>query len=74
LLPTGLFAEKQERLESGLETQHLRRHDCLIIDEIGYLPFGREEANLSFQCHRKTHNEHWQLLSFTSNPIAHKWA
>ena len=40
-------AKKQERLENYLKRSILGPK-LLIIDEIGYLPFGREEANLFF--------------------------
>ena len=40
-------ARKQERLDQYLKRSILAPR-LLIIDEIGYLPFGREEANLFF--------------------------
>lgn len=40
-------AKKQERLEAYLKRSILAPK-LLVIDEIGYLPFGREEANLFF--------------------------
>jgi DNA replication protein DnaC len=40
-------AKNQGRLEQYLQRSVLAPR-LLIIDEIGYLPFGREEANLFF--------------------------
>jgi len=40
-------AKKQERLEGYIKRSVLGPK-LLVIDEIGYLPFGREEANLFF--------------------------
>jgi len=42
-----VIARKQERLDQYLKRSILAPR-LLIIDEIGYLPFGREEANLFF--------------------------
>ena len=41
-------AQKQERLDAYLKRSILAPK-LLVIDEIGYLPFGRHEANLFFQ-------------------------
>ncbi|GAC14752.1 hypothetical protein GLIP_2124 [Aliiglaciecola lipolytica E3] len=40
-------AKKQEQLVSYIKRSVLGTK-LLVIDEIGYLPFGREEANLLF--------------------------
>jgi DNA replication protein DnaC len=40
-------AKKQERLENHIKPSVLGPK-LLVIDEIGYLPFGREKANLFF--------------------------
>lgn len=40
-------AKLENRLESRLK--HLNRYKLLIIDEIGYLPIDKEDANLFFQ-------------------------
>jgi len=66
-------AHQQHRLP-----QYIRRSvqapKLLIIDEIGYLPFGREQANLFFQVVAKRY-EHGSILltsnlSFTQWPMA----
>ena len=44
----------------------------LIVDEIGYLPFGREEANLFFQVVAKRYERGSILL--TSNLPFPQWA
>ncbi|MFH5052071.1 ATP-binding protein, partial [Citrobacter freundii complex sp. 2024EL-00224] len=44
----------------------------LVIDEIGYLPFGREEANLFFQVVAKRYEKGAMIL--TSNLPFSQWA
>ena len=44
----------------------------LVIDEIGYLPFGREEANLFFNVVAKRYEKGSTLL--TSNLPFSQWA
>ena len=49
-------AKKQERLESYIKRSVLGPK-LLVIDEIGYLPFGREEANLFFNVIAKRYEQ-----------------
>lgn len=64
-------AKKQERLESYLKRSILAPK-LLIIDEIGYLPFGREEANLFFNVIAKRY-EHGSVI-VTSNLPFSQWS
>ncbi|HEY7884475.1 MAG TPA: IS21-like element helper ATPase IstB [Cellvibrionaceae bacterium] len=64
-------AKKQERLEPYLKRSVLAPK-LLIIDEIGYLPFGREEANLFFNVIAKRY-EHGSVI-VTSNLPFSQWA
>lgn len=64
-------AKKQERLEQYLKRSVLAPK-LLIIDEIGYLPFGREEANLFFNVIAKRY-EHGSVI-VTSNLPFSQWA
>ena len=43
----------------------------LIVDEIGYLPFGREQANLFFQVVARRYEKGSMIL--TSNPAFGSW-
>lgn len=64
-------AKKQDRLEPYLKRSVLAPR-LLIIDEIGYLPFGREEANLFFNVIAKRY-EHGSVI-VTSNLPFSQWA
>jgi len=63
-------AHRQGRLESVMKRMVLAPH-LLIIDEIGYLPFGRQEANLFFQVVAKRYERGSILL--TSNLAFGQW-
>lgn len=64
-------AKKQERLPMYLKRSILAPK-LLIIDEIGYLPFGREQANLFFNVVAKRY-EHGSVI-VTSNLPFSQWA
>ncbi len=64
-------AKKQERLESYIKRSVLGPK-LLVIDEIGYLPFGREEANLFFNVIAKRY-EHGSVI-VTSNLPFSQWS
>ena len=64
-------AKKQDRLEAYLKRSILAPK-LLVIDEIGYLPFGREEANLFFNVIAKRY-EHGSVI-VTSNLPFSQWS
>lgn len=64
-------ANRQERLKEYMSRTVLGPR-LLIIDEIGYLPFGREEANLFFQVVAKRYEKGAMIL--TSNLPFPQWA
>jgi DNA replication protein DnaC len=64
-------AKSQGRLESYLKRSILAP-SLLIIDEIGYLPFGREEANLFFNVIAKKYER--GSLIVTSNLPFSQWS
>lgn len=64
-------AKRQDRLDNYLKRSVMSPR-LLIIDEIGYLPFGREEANLFFNVIAKRY-EHGSLI-VTSNLPFSQWA
>lgn len=64
-------ARKQERLESYIKRSVLAPR-LLIIDEIGYLPFGREEATLFFNVIAKRYEQGSVIV--TSNLPFSQWA
>lgn len=64
-------AKKQDRLDNYLKRSVLAPR-LLIIDEIGYLPFGREEANLFFNVIAKRYEQ--GSLIVTSNLPFSQWA
>jgi len=64
-------ARKQERLDQYLKRSILAPR-LLIIDEIGYLPFGREEANLFFNVIAKRYEQGSVIV--TSNLPFSQWA
>lgn len=64
-------AKKQERLESYIKRSVLGPK-LLVIDEIGYLPFGREEANLFFNVIAKRYEQGSVIV--TSNLPFSQWS
>jgi len=64
-------AKKQDKLKSYLQRAVLGPK-LLVIDEIGYLPFGREEANLFFNVIAKRYEQGSLIL--TSNLPFTQWA
>ncbi len=69
MLQLGI-ARKQERLDQYLKRSILAPR-LLIIDEIGYLPFGREEANLFFNVIAKRYEQGSVIV--TSNLPFSQW-
>ena len=57
---------------SGRLSEKLLRYDVIVIDELGYLPFGREEANLLFQVIAKRYER--GSIIITSNLSFSDWA
>jgi DNA replication protein DnaC len=64
-------AQRQDRLKEYLNRAVMGPR-LLIIDEIGYLPFGREEANLFFQVIARRYEKGSMIL--TSNLPFPQWA
>jgi DNA replication protein DnaC len=64
-------ARKQGRLEAYLKRSVLSPK-LLVIDEIGYLPFGREEANLFFNVIAKRYEQGSVIV--TSNLPFSQWS
>jgi DNA replication protein DnaC len=64
-------AQRQERLKEYFNRAVLGPR-LLIVDEIGYLPFGRDEANLFFQVVAKRYERGAMIL--TSNLPFTQWA
>ena len=64
-------AQRQERLKEYFNRAVLGPK-LLIVDEIGYLPFGRDEANLFFQVVAKRYERGAMVL--TSNLPPTQWA
>lgn len=64
-------AKKQDRLDNYLKRSVIGPR-LLIIDEIGYLPFGRDEANLFFNVIAKRY-EHGSVI-VTSNLPFSQWS
>lgn len=64
-------AKKQDRLEAYLKRSVLAPK-LLIIDEIGYLPFGRDEANLFFNVIAQRYER--GSIIVTSNLPFSQWA
>ncbi len=64
-------AKKQDRLDAYFKRSVLGPK-LLVIDEIGYLPFGREEANLFFNVVAKRY-EHSSIM-VTSNLPFSQWS
>lgn len=64
-------AKKQDKLKSYMQRSVLSPR-LLVIDEIGYLPFGREEANLFFHVIAKRYEKGSVIL--TSNLVFSQWS
>lgn len=64
-------AKKQDRLERYMKTSVLAPK-LLIVDEIGYLPFGKEQANLFFHVIAKRYEQ--GSIIVTSNLPFSQWA
>ena len=64
-------AKKQGRLENYLKRSVLAPR-VLIVDEIGYLPFGREEENLFFNAIAKRYEQ--GSIIVTSNLPFSQWS
>ena len=62
-------AHRHDRL--GTELQRLRRYPLLVVDEVGYLPFEQEAANLFFQLVSSRY-EHASII-LTSNLAFSGW-
>lgn len=62
-------ALKENRLETRLK--HFSKYKLLIIDEIGYLPIDKLEANLFFQIIARRYENSSTII--TSNQTAGKW-
>lgn len=71
---TGWVARLQEAHSAGklaTELIRLRRYSLLIIDEVGYIPFNQDVANLFFQLVSSRY-EHASLI-LTSNLAFARW-
>jgi DNA replication protein DnaC len=64
-------AKKQDRLDDYLK-RSIMSPKLLVIDEIGYLPFGRTEANLFFNVVAKRY-EHGSIICTSNLPFS-QWA
>jgi DNA replication protein DnaC len=62
-------AHQQGRL--GLELVKLRRYGLIVVDEVGYIPFEQDAANLFFQLVSSRY-EHASLI-LTSNLAFARW-
>ena len=64
-----MYTDQSARAQGGVQTAVTYR--LLIIDEIGYLPMGREQANLFFQVVSKRYERGAMIL--TSNLTFGSW-
>lgn len=62
-------AKSENRLDAQL--RHYLKYKVLIIDEIGYLPFDQEGANLFFQLIAKRYEKKSTII--TTNKVFSKW-
>ena len=63
-------AEKERR--SGFRMKNIRRADIVIIDEVGYTPITREQANLFYTFVSEAEGN--KSLIFTTNKDVSEWA
>ncbi len=63
------LAYKENRLETRLK--HYSKYKLLVIDEIGYLPIARSEANLFFQLINKRYEKKSTIIT-TNQPFS-RW-
>jgi DNA replication protein DnaC len=68
ILTKRLLHQRRQAIHAAT---HIRTYRLLIIDEIGYLPMGREQANLFFQVVSKRYERGAMIL--TSNLTFGSW-